>query len=346
MPISTVAVCCDDLGLMADARRLCAAAGLDAEVAGTLDAHRWWPSAIAVLLDATAAAQLAGQGLPRRPRVALLARDDDPAAGRLAVVLGAEQVTALPMEEPALLRGVLSARASKAGAPVVACVPASGGAGASTVAAGLAAAAARQGTETLLVDGDVAGGGLDLLIGAEHAPGLRWPEVAALAADTPADVILDRLVRPAPRLRLLSWDRRHESHDTAVTGWPLTDLARFGVGLTVLDLPRSTAAPPPTADVVLLVARAGVRQAVAAAALAGRLRAAVDDVRLVVRGAGRGGLTGAEVAAAVGLPLAVDLPEDRRVPAAADDGQLARCLARLPFGSLAAALVAPPGRAA
>src|SRR3954470_12727697 len=343
MPISTVAVCCDDLGLMADARRLCAAAGLDAEVAGTLDAHRWWPSAVAVLLDATAAAQLAGEGLPRRPRVALLARDDDPVAWRLAVVLGAEQVTALPMEEPALLRGVLSARASKAGAPVVACVPASGGAGASTVAAGLATAAARQGTETVLVDGDVAGGGLDLLLGAEHAPGLRWPEVAALAADTPADVILDRLVRPAPRLRLLSWDRRHESHDTAVTGWPLTDLARFGVGLTVLDLPRSNPAPP-TADVVLIVARAGVRQAVAAAALAGRLRAAVDDVRLVVRGAGRGGLTGAEAAPAVGPPPPVDLPEARRVPAAADDGQLARCLARLPFGSLAAALVAPPGR--
>ena len=35
--MSTVAVCCDDLGLMTEARRLCAAAGLEAEVVGTAD---------------------------------------------------------------------------------------------------------------------------------------------------------------------------------------------------------------------------------------------------------------------------------------------------------------------
>src|SRR4051794_22041559 len=110
MTMSSVAVCCDDLGLMADARRLCATAGLEVEVAGTLDARRWWSSATAVLLDAAAAAQLGAQGLPRRPRVALLTRADDPGAWRLAVVLGAEQVAALPLDEPSLLRGVLSAR--------------------------------------------------------------------------------------------------------------------------------------------------------------------------------------------------------------------------------------------
>src|SRR4051794_9015027 len=241
MTNSTVAVCCDDLGLMADARRLCAAAGLDVEVAGTPDVRRWWSSAAAVLLDAAAAGQLAGQGLPRRPRVAVLVRDDEPTAWRFAVSLGAEQVAVLPMDEPAVLRGVLSAGAVSGGAAVVACVPASGGAGASTVAVGLALAAARRGTDTLLVDTDPTGGGLDLLLGAEHAPGLRWPDIAALGTDTPADAILDRLVRVAPHLRLLSCGRDDGRRDLPRVSWPLPATGRAPVGLVVLDLPRPAA---------------------------------------------------------------------------------------------------------
>src|SRR3954451_3405239 len=58
MTISTVAVCCDDLGLMADVRHLCAAAGINAEIAAALDAHRWWRCAGAVLLDAAASAEV------------------------------------------------------------------------------------------------------------------------------------------------------------------------------------------------------------------------------------------------------------------------------------------------
>jgi secretion/DNA translocation related CpaE-like protein len=348
MTISTVAVCCDDLGLMADARRLCATAGLDVEVAATLDVRRWWSSATAVLLDSAAAAQLTSGGLPRRPRVALLTREDDPGAWRLAVHLGAEQVAVLPLDEPALLRGVLSARTSAGGMPVVACIPASGGAGASTVAAGIGLAAARRGTETLLVDADAGGGGLDLMLGAEHAPGLRWGDVAALDPATPAEVILDGLLRPAPRLRLLSWGREEAGAEPPRAGWPMGDVTgAAGLGLVVLDMPRPTAdATTPAVDLVLLVARAGVRQSVAAAAVATRLRRTCEDVRLVVRGASRGGLSATDVAIAVGLPLAAELPEDRRLPAAADDGQLARALARMPFDSIVESLVAFRARAA
>src|SRR3954454_8486273 len=347
MPNSTVAVCCDDLGLMADARRLCATAGMDAEVAGPLDARRWWSSSTAVLLDGPAAAQLAGHGLPRRPGVALLARVDDPALWRFAVILGAEQVATLPRDDSAVLRGVLSAAAPTGAAPVVACVPASGGAGASTLAVGLALAAARLGTDTVLVDADPTGGGLDLLLGAEHATGLRWPDVAALGADASSDAILDGLVRAAPQLRLLSWDRHDGGRALPHPSWPSPGAGRAQVGLVVLDLPRLTAdAPPPAADLVLLVVRAGVRQTVAAAESAARLRAAVDDVRLVVRRAARRVPAAAEIATAVGLPLALELSENRRLNAAADDGQLPRALARMPFGSLVAAVMTTQGTAA
>jgi secretion/DNA translocation related CpaE-like protein len=346
MTISTVAVCCDDLGLMTDARRLCATAGLDVEVTDTDDPRRWWTAAAAVLVDAAAAGQLAGRGLPRRARVVLLSRTDDPAAWRLAVVLGAEQVAVLPTDEAVVLQSVLSARARSSGAPVVACVPATGGAGASTVAVGLALAAARTGIETLLVDADAAGGGLDLLLGLEHAAGLRWADVRAMGRDTAWASILDDLVRPAPGLRLLSWGRGDEGDDQSHTGWPPADIG-VDVGLVLLDLPRQMPVDPaPSADVALLVTRAGVRQTMAAARMASRLRSAVDDVRLVVRGSTRHGLSAEEIAAAINVPLAADLPEDKRMSVAADEGGLARVLARMPFDALVAGLVHQPGRAA
>ena len=346
MTISTVAVCCDDLSLMADARRLAATAGWDVEVAGTLDAHRWWSVASVVLLDGATAAQLEMQGLPRRSRVALLTRVDDPAVWRLGVLLGADQVVSLPADETALLRGVLAARTPMGAVPVVACVPAAGGAGASTVAAGIALTAARAGAETLLVDTDSAAGGLDVLLGAEHAPGLRWPDVASLDADTPVDVILEGLVRLAPRLRLLSWGRCDADTERPCTDWPL-DVSATALELVVLDVPRPTAdVHVPSADVVLLVVRAGVRQTVAASSLAKRLRSQGNDVRLVVRAPARGGLRPADVENAVGLPVALALPEDRRLAAATDDGQLARALARLPFDQLVTTLLESRVRAA
>ena len=347
MTISTVAVCCDDLGLMTDARRLCAAAGLDVEVTDCHDPRRWWVSAAAVLVDAAAAGQLAAHGLPRRARVVVLTRNDDPAAWRLAVVLGAEQVAVLPAEEAAVLASMQSARGRDRGCPVVACVPATGGAGASTVATGLALAAARAGVETLLVDTDVNGGGLDLLFGLERAPGLRWPDVRAMGRDTSWESILDDLVRPAPRLRLLSCGRADDADEVAAESWSLPE-ASHDIGLVVLDLPRPMPADEaiPRVDVVLLVTRAGVRQTIAAARVADRLRTTVDDVRLVVRGSARHGLTAEEVTAAVKLPLAAELPDDRRLAAAADRGQIGRVLSGMPFGTLVAALLSQPRQVA
>ena len=339
MPISTVAVCCDDLGLMTEARRLCAAAGLDVEVTDSADARRWWPSAAAVLVDAAAAGQLAVHGLPRRAGVVVLTRHDDPAAWRLAVALGAEQVAALPADEAAVLASMQSTRGRRRGCPVVACVPATGGAGASTVASGLALAAARAGVETLLVDTDTAGGGLDLLFGLERAPGLRWGDVRALGRDTSWELILDGLVRPAPHLRLLSWGRGDGPEEPALDGWSLPEVG-LGVGLVVLDLPRpSTVDAVPPVDVVLLVTCAGVRQTIAAARIAARLRTAADDVRLLVRGSPRHGLRAADIAAAVNLPLAAELSDDRRLAAAADRGQVGRVLGGMPFRGIVETLL-------
>lgn len=345
MTVSTVAVCCDDLGLMSDARRLCAAAGLEVEVTGSQDARRWWPGAAAVLLDATAAGEIAAQGVARRSRVAVLTRSDDAEGWRVAVAVGAEQVAVIPDDERALLAGVLAGHAAGGGARVVACVPATGGAGASTVASGLALASARQGASTLLIDADPVGGGLDLLFGLERTVGVRWPDLAGPAA--PFDAMPEGLLLAAHGLALLSWDRRDAEPAAAASWLGLLATARSDSDLVVVDLPRSAVPDAEAAvDVVLLVVRAAVRSTVAAARVAARLLVRCPDVRCVVRGTGRGGLAATDVAAAVGLPLAAQLADDRRIAAAADEGQLPRLLSRLPFDALAADLGARPPVAA
>jgi secretion/DNA translocation related CpaE-like protein len=346
MPISAVAICCDDLGLMSDARRLCAVAGLDVEVTASTDVRRWWASAAAVLLDSTAAAQVVGHGVPRRAGVAVLTRVDDPADWRVALAVGAEQLAVLPTDERALLGGVLAVRDGAAGAPVVACLPATGGAGASTAAAGLALAAARRGTATLLIDADPAGGGLDLLFGSEHAAGLRWPDVVGTAGAVP-DAVPDGLLQPARGLSLLSWDRNGAPSQDITSCWAsFLPAARSGAELVVIDLPRAAALDNAAVDVVLLVVRAGVRSTVAAVQAAQLVRPRCPDVRLIVRSGGRGALAAAQVAAALRLPLAAQLEEDHRMAAAADDGQLSRLAGRRSLQALAADLCRSRGAAA
>ena len=67
-----------------------------------------------------------------------------------------------------------------AAALVLGVVGARGGVGASTLAAALAARGARR-TASVLVDLDAAAPGLDLLVGLEDDPGVRWPDLAGAA---------------------------------------------------------------------------------------------------------------------------------------------------------------------
>jgi secretion/DNA translocation related CpaE-like protein len=191
----------------------------------------------------------------------------------------------------------------------------------------------------LLVDGDPTGGGLDLALGLEHAEGVRWPDLLA-AGGAPRECLPEELLTAGPALRVLSWDRRPRTLPDPSAGWStLMPAARAGANLVIVDLPRSaTTFDVAGADVVLLVVRAGVRHTVAAAQAAPHLRAGCHDVRLIVRGAGRAGLTAPDIAAAVGLPIVAQLADDRRIASATDAGQLSRLLGRSPFDDLAADL--------
>lgn len=221
-------------------------------------------------------------------------------------------------------------------ARVLGVVGARGGAGASSLAAVLARACAGAGLSVALVDLEIDRGGIDLLIGVEHEPGLRWADLGSdVGGFTPGDLSASLPVWHGARV--LSGDLR------AVPAAPreavLAALADAH-DVLVLDVPRSAAGAADVGgrwcDTVLGVATCDVQGTAGAQALARSL--AGLDARLVVRGPAPGGLQAEQVASACGLPLLHAMPAERSLSAGIERGMapgdyrrgpLARCGRRL-----------------
>ncbi|MBC6456319.1 septum site-determining protein Ssd [Actinomadura sp. HBU206391] len=172
-----------DPTMLDDLLRLAAAADAEAEVArDTGRARAAWRHPPLVLVDLGLAAELARDGIPKRSGVVLVTSGrDDEDAYRTAVEIGAQDVVTLPDGEARLVDALSVAAEPEGERAVTVCVTGGrGGAGASTLAAVLALTGMYSGLRTLLVDGDPLGGGLDLVLGQERAPGARWPEFAGL----------------------------------------------------------------------------------------------------------------------------------------------------------------------
>lgn len=221
-------------------------------------------------------------------------------------------------------------------ARVIGVVGARGGAGASSLAAVLARTCADVGLSVALVDLDLDHGGVDVLIGVEHEPGLRW---ADLDAD-PIGFAPEDLSASLPvwrGVRVLSADLRSVGAEPAERA-----LAAIGDAhdVLVLDLPRVAARPGGLAmrwcDALLVVAVCDVQSAAGLQALSRSLTGL--DARLVVRGPAPGGLRAEDLAAASGMPLLADMAPERSLTAALERGvapgdhrrgPLVRCTRRL-----------------
>lgn len=292
--------------------RVVAAAAMQAVRSSDPSDRRAWSGAAAILLDAEAARLCAHRGLPRRAAVVLVCGSaPDPANWEAAVAVGAEHVLGLPVQEADLM-AVLTAAADRARdggerGPVVAVMSGRGGGGASVFSVALARAAG----DALLVDADPWGGGLDLVLGSETEPGLRWPDLALAGG---------RLMYPAlraalPRVhgvailagsRLLAGEQATEEIDPHALSAVMDAGARAGVTV-VADVARHPGAATQTAltaaDLVVLVTPADVRSCAAAAATAQWAMACNPNTGLLVRGPSPGGLRPIDVARIVGLPV-------------------------------------------
>ncbi|MFI9294471.1 septum site-determining protein Ssd [Streptomyces gardneri] len=314
----------EDLALLDDLLRLCAAAGVEPEVHHIVPERRGsWTDPPLVLVGDDAAARC--RAAARRPGVVLVGREqDDPGVWRLAVEVGAECVLRLPEAESVLVDRIADA-AEGVGrqALTVGVVGGRGGAGASTLACGLALAAARTGRRTLLVDGDPLGGGLDVLLGGEREDGRRWPDFAASKGRLAGGALEESL--PAVRgVRVLSWGREPAAPVPPEAVRSVLAAARRRGGVVVVDLPRGTdeAATEALAqlDLGLLVVPGELRAVAAAHRVASALGLIVRDLRAVVRGPYAAGLDERWVADALRLPLAGELPYDPGIVADQDAG--------------------------
>jgi len=318
----TVLLVTADASVREDVERLAAAVGLTVEaVPEPGAAGRRWVETPLVLLGR----DTAGLGVPvRRTGVVLVGSVPDEAVWRLAVQCGAEAVAVLPADEAWLLER-LACEADGAGTPgrVLGVLGGRGGAGASTLAAGAAVAAARSGADVLLVDADPAGGGLDLLLGMESRPGLGWPDLRRVSGVLRGSLLRDGLPQD-DRLRLLGWGSEPAEALPVAALEAVLDAGRRSHDLVVVDLPRS--ADPATVaalwrlDLLLLVVPAEVRAAATAATTVARVGPDVGASQLVVRGPAPTGLTVEAVAEAVGLPVAAVWPDEPGLAVDADRG--------------------------
>lgn len=335
-----------DADLLDDLLRLAATAGVELDVAPDVTgARRCWSSAPLVLVGPDTAGGCARSQLPRRSDVVLIGADlDDAGIWHTAVEIGAEHVVFLPDAEAWLVDAFADA-AEGAGAEgaLVAVVGGRGGAGATTLSCALAVTAARAGARCLLVDVDPLGGGIDLVFGAEDERGLRWPDLSGTSGRLPATALSTALPRMQD-LSVLSFGRGSTDPVPAEAVQAVLGSARRSHHLIVADLPRTpdeaARAVLQAATVVLLVVPAEVRAAAAAARVAAAVSALAQDVRLVVRGPAPAGLSGDEVARALGLPLAGEVRAEPGLELALERGEVPGRSGRSPLFTLCGQLLA------
>jgi secretion/DNA translocation related CpaE-like protein len=310
-----------------EVERVAAAVGVRVVHAGSASSvsRKAWSAAAAVVLDEAAAGWCAQTGLPCRARV-IVVTGTEPAQATwaAAIEVGAQHVLMLPAQERDLVRELAdaseSARDNSVCGDVVAVIGGRGGAGASLFAAGLAQAA----TDPLLVDLDPWGGGIDLLVGGETTPGVRWPDLALQGGRLNWSAVREALPRHRG-ISMLSGTRHGFELDARAVD-AVIDAGRRGGATVVCDLPRrlteAAQAALDTADLVVVVTQADVRACAATAAIVPVLIGINPNVGLVVRGPSPGGLRADEVAALAAVPLLASMKPDPRLAEQLEHGGL------------------------
>lgn len=229
--------------------------GIDVQVVTSpLIARETWESTEFVLVGSDLAGECVENLAPRRAHLIVVHLKEQPEVGvltkpnferdiwRHAVALGAENVLELPTANFWLV-DALSPFAipdpvkGSSGGNVISIIGGSGGAGASTFAANLAAIALTQGMSSVVIDLDQFGGGIDLLLGAEEITGTRWPDIDPGAGRIAGETLTAALPK-VNGVSFLSQSRTAPSEIALEVVAAVVDAARRAFDLVVLDLPR------------------------------------------------------------------------------------------------------------
>lgn len=295
-----------DPSLRDDVDRVAAAAGVTVVHADGPSGRKAWTAAAAVLLDTPSARRCAQRALPRRGRVVLVGRAEPQACDwQAAISVGAQHVLTLPGQDRALIAELADAAESRRGdarrGTAIAVMAGRGGAGATLFATALAHVA----PDALLVDADPWSGGIDMVLGAEAEPGLRWSDLSLEGGRLNFQALRDALPCSSG-VTVLSSGRGGTGIDAAALA-AVVDAGCRGGATVICDVPRrptaAVEAALDAADLVVLMVTADVRACAAAAAVVPWLTGMNPNVGAVVRGPSPGGLAPREVARAAGLPL-------------------------------------------
>lgn len=306
--------------LRAEVVRLAAAADVPVATTAELDGIRtMFGTAPLVLVGADLATGVRDLGLSRRDGVVVVSRGDPDF--RCALELGATEVLVLPDGADWLTATLADAGEGPGDAGLVlGFLSAGGGAGASTLAAATALAAAPH-WRTALVDLDPHGAGLEAVVGADRSAG-GWSSLGLAHGRISARSLRETLPSTAG-VTLLGWGDAPPREPLASIGRESIEALRRGHDLVVVDLPRGAADTgawtATTCDRVYVVARCSLIGASAGARVAGRLRNLLIEPLVVAR-KGTGAVTAHQLAEAVGSPLAATVDEARRVTEQIDLG--------------------------
>jgi secretion/DNA translocation related CpaE-like protein len=194
------------------------------------------------------------------------------------------------------------------------------------LAAAVGQAVLSDGGQGLLIDCDPLGGGIDLTLGTEEDPGLRWPELRLTGGRVAASALRSALPGKSGRhgrLTVLSCEGDGPGPEPGAVA-AVVEAGRRAGETVVCDLPRqftgTTCAALDRSDLAVLVVPAEVRACASAQRVARRMVDRGVAVRMVVRGPAPSGLRGAEIAEVVGVPLLATMRPEPGLAAALDRG--------------------------
>ncbi|GAA3247791.1 septum site-determining protein Ssd [Nonomuraea helvata] len=332
----------EDHALLDDLVRIAAAAGTQLDVAhAPAHARPFWNLAPLIAVGADQADAVAATSPPTRDQVLLVTRAaEDPDTWRKCVAVGAQAVVALPEDERHLVERFADAMEPDPRSGSVICVIGGrGGAGASVLSACLALRASGDHLRTLLVDADPLGGGIDALLGQEEASGARWGDLVAREGRINAGA-LHAALPSFGDLAVLSFHRGEVAAIPAQAMRSVLEAGQRGFDLMVVDLPRhldpAAIEALTRAKTTLVVATADVRGILSTVQVLGETRKHTSDIRAVLRP----GIVDEDTAASsLGIPSAGALPDQPRLTATLNRGELPKLGPRTVLGALCTTLL-------
>lgn len=279
----------------------------------TLHAHR----VAAILVDVYTAAH--AKSLQTTARIFFISPDGVTPDWQAALTCHAEAAWNIPQQSAQLLQA-LAVRPNQPQGVILSVFGAAGGVGASTFAAGLAQSLAQEThSPVVLVDIDPYSGGLDLLLGLEEAPGVRWNDLGMDTAGLSGADLLEALPRSSQGVAVLTSHRDappqlgHNLIDSVLN-------ALRAVAVVILDYPRSLGTTDllSSSDIVIVLLPAEIRATAAMLSVLSSIRMQHLQVVAVLCHRQWSGIDPAELEEMLGLELAAEIYTHRSLAKAVE----------------------------